>query len=139
MMTLGSLGQNFTLFLYVIGSIVIFWMAAKIYRSVPGKVGSFDFNWKAMILVTWTNPKVWLLVPVGFLSAGMTDSVAMNVALYYLMGIPFFIAGVFVWGSIGRIGAKISLNYINKFNAFLMFSFGVYLAYGGWQLFQSVA
>ncbi|MGB7287577.1 MAG: hypothetical protein WBC71_11650 [Salaquimonas sp.] len=136
MATLGTLGESFNLALHGIGSLVIFWMAFKIFRSVPGKAGSFDFSWKAMCLVTWTNPKVWLLVPVGFLSAGITSNTPVNVALYYLIGIPFFLAGVFVWGSIGRIGAKISLKYINRFNAFLMFAFGLYLAYGGWRLMQ---
>jgi len=132
--SVGALGRNFELALYFLGSLVIFWMAFKIYKSTPGKAGSFNFNWKAMSLLTWSNPKVWLLVPVGFLSADITNSVPINIALYYFLGIPFFLVGVFVWGTLGRIGAKISLKHINTFNAVLMLSFGLYLAYGGWSL-----
>ncbi len=133
---LGAMGPRFNILMHFVGVLVVFWMAWKIYRSKPGASSDFDFNWKAMSLLSWSNPKVWLLVPVGFLSAGMTDNIYVNIALYIMIGIPFFLVGVFVWGSIGRIGAKISLKYVNKFNALLMFLFGCYLLFEGWNLLE---
>lgn len=135
---LGTLGEEVNAVLYTVGTLVILWMAYKIFRSRPGKAGSFDFNWKTMSLLSWTNPKVWLLVPVGFLGAGITSSVPVNIALYGLIGVPFFLAGVFVWGMIGRLGAKISLKYVNRFNSMLMVMFGVYLAYEGWSRISGI-
>lgn len=126
---IGSLGDGFNIALHFIGAIIVFWMSYKIFISEPKKAVSFDFNWKTMSLLSWTNPKAWLLIPIGFLKADITDSIIMNITLYYLIGIPFFLSGLYVWGMIGRLGAKISLKNINKFNAFLMFSFGIYLLY----------
>ena len=131
---LGSLSPNLTIILHFVGAMVVFWMAYKIYRSVPGKSESFNFDWKAMSLLSWTNPKVWILIPIGFLGAGITNSMPLNIFLYYIIGIPIFLVGVFAWGMVGRIGAKISLTHVNKFNSFLMAMFGVFLLYSGWQL-----
>ncbi len=133
---IGSLGVQVDLALHLIGTVVIFGMAWMIFQSEPGKVGGFDFNWKKMSLLSWTNPKVWLLIPVGFLSANITSSVPLNIALYGLVGVPFFLVGVFVWGMLGRLGARISFKHVNRFNALLMALFGFYLAFSGWTLFN---
>ena len=130
----GAMGHQYLLGLHIIGTVVIFWMAWRIFRSQPGVAGGFEFNWKSMTLLSWTNPKVWLLVPVGFLSADITDNIWLNIVLYGLIGVPFFLVGVFVWGSLGRLGAKISLRHVNRFNAFLMAAFGFYLIYSVWKL-----
>lgn len=135
----GSLGEEVNLALHVIGTIVIFWMAWKIFRSVPGKAGGFEFNWINMSLLSWTNPKAWLLIPVGFLSANITSSVPFNIALYGLIGVPFFLVGVYAWGMLGRLGARISLKYVNRVNALMMVIFGCYLAIAGWSLFGELA
>ena len=132
--TLGSLGSAFEIGMHFFGSLVIFRMAYKIFYTVPGTTKGFDFNWKNMSVLSWTNPKVWLLVPVGFLSAKFTDSMPSNIGLFYLIGVPIFLTGLGFWGMIGRIGAKISLTKVNKFNAMLMLAFGLYLLYGGVKL-----
>lgn len=128
---IGGLGDNVVTALHLFGSIFIFYMAYKIYRSTPGKAGSFDFNWIKMCLLTWTNPKVWILIPIGFLGANFTSTLWINIALFYAIAIPIFLLCVYGWGMIGRLGAKVSLSHINKFNALLMVSFGLYLVYAG--------
>lgn len=133
---LGSFGNGFAIPMHILGSLVIFYMAWKIYSTKPSQSSGFDFNWKAMSILSWSNPKVWLLVPLGFISANITQSQVINIGLYYLIGIPFFLSGVLIWGTIGRLGAKISLKHINTFNALLMALFGLYLLYGGWGLLQ---
>lgn len=127
--TIGGVNEAINSALHLIGALVIFYMAIKIYRSNPRAAKGFDFNWKNMGLLTWSNPKVWLLVPVGFLSANFTENVWINITLFYFTGVPLFLVGVYAWGMIGRLGAKVSLEYVNKFNAFLMASFGLYLLY----------
>lgn len=131
---IGGLGENVVTALHLIGSLFIFYMSYKIYKSVPGKAGSFDFNWSKMALLTWTNPKAWILIPIGFLGANFTPTLWINIALFYLIPIPIFLFCVYGWGMIGRLGAKVSLTHINKFNALLMFSFGLYLLYAGVKL-----
>lgn len=138
MATLGSLGTPITIGMHLVGSAIIFWMAWKIFNSVPGKAGHFVFGWKEMTLLSWTNPKVWLLAPIGYLGAQISNNVALNFCLYYFVGVPFFLAGVYVWGMIGRLGAKISLHYVNRFNGLLMALFGGYLLYTGFKLWAAV-
>lgn len=94
----------------------------------------FDFNWKNMCMVTYLNPKVYILLPVGFVAAQLTNSISINIAFFYFTGIPLFLFGVFFWGMIGRAGAKISLDYISYFNAALLAIFGAYLIYQGTKL-----
>lgn len=132
--TIGGLDETINLALYFLGSLVIFYMAYKILISKPGVAGSFNFRWRNMCLLTWTNPKVWLLVPIGFLGANFSQNIFVNIFLFYILGVPLFLIGVYVWGMAGRLGAKISLDHVAKFNAALMMAFGIYLLYSGWQL-----
>lgn len=131
---IGGLNENLNTALHFIGSIIIFFMAFKILRSKPGVAGSFNFDWKNMGILTWSNPKVWLLVPIGFLGANFSDQVWINIALFYIIGVPLFLVGVYGWGMVGRLGAKVSLGHVAKFNSALMAAFGVYLLYVGIQL-----
>lgn len=126
-----SLDDRVNLVMHFVGAIVIFYMGWKILLSKPGIAGSFDFNWKKMSLLSWTNPKALILIPIGFLGANFTDNIWLNISLFYLIGVPLFLMGVYCWAMIGRLGAKISLTHINKFNALLMASFGFYLLYKG--------
>jgi threonine/homoserine/homoserine lactone efflux protein len=84
-----------------------------------------------MSLMTWFNPKTWLAVPPGFLIANYSDSLSINIAIFYLSGIPFFLSGVLFWSMVGRQGAKISKNRLSYFNAALLVFFGFYLLYEG--------
>ncbi|MFK7901399.1 MAG: hypothetical protein AB8B49_01015 [Nitratireductor sp.] len=131
---IGGINETINTALYFIGALVIFYMAYKILKSKPGVAGSFNFNWKNMTVLTWTNPKVWLLVPIGFLGANFTDNIWINIALFYIVGVPMFLSGLFCWGMIGRLGAKVSLTHVAKFNAAIMTVFGLYLLYAGFQL-----
>jgi len=59
----------------------------------------------------------------------------LNIAIFYLSGIPFFLTGVFFWSMVGRKGAKISKNKLSYFNAALLAFFGFYLLYEGVNIF----
>jgi len=117
--------------MHLLGGLYIIFLAFKVLRAKITTGQSFNFDWKNMSMVTYLNPKVWLLLPVGFLTAKITDSQAVNVAFFYFSGIPVFLFGVFFWGVIGRAGAKLSLRYISYFNAGLLACFGIYLVYQG--------
>jgi hypothetical protein len=130
----GVLGGYFLLGMHIVGIFVVFWMAWKIYRSQPGIQGKFDFDWKAMSILSWTNPKVWLLIPIGSLNSHITGYAPVDILIYCLVGVPIFLTGLYFWGSVGRLGAKISLQYVNKANAMLMVVFGFYLIFSAVKL-----
>ena len=116
--------------LHILGGCIIFYMAAKSLQTAKENK-PFYFNWKAMSLVTYTNPKVWLTIPSGFLSAHYTDSSFINIGLFYALGVPIFLVAVFFWAIVGRIGVKISRKKFSYFTATLLFLFGVFLFYEG--------
>ena len=117
--------------MHLFGGLYIFFLAYKVLRAKITTGKPFDFNWKNMSIVTYLNPKVYILLPVGFLTAKISESLPVNIAFFYFSGIPLFLFGVFFWGMIGRAGAKISFKYISYFNAFLLCTFGAYLIYNG--------
>jgi threonine/homoserine/homoserine lactone efflux protein len=84
-----------------------------------------------MVLVSWTNPKVWLTIPAGYLAANFTGNLPVDVLIFFFIGSPLFLAGVFIWGTIGRQGAKLAREKIGYFNAALLAAFGCYLLYQG--------
>ncbi|MCS5591772.1 MAG: hypothetical protein NZ775_04550 [Gammaproteobacteria bacterium] len=117
--------------LYFVGAFVIFYLCWQVVRSKRNANIKIDFTWKTMSIMTWLNPKTWLVVPPGFLIASYTDSLAINISIFYLSSIPFFLSGVFFWSMVGRQGAKISKNKLSYFNAALLAFFGFYLLYEG--------
>ena len=135
---ISGLGNSIFVAMHLLGGLYILYLAFKVLRAKIATGKPFDFNWKNMCMVTYLNPKVWILLPVGFLTAQLTDSLTINIAFFYFTGIPLFLFGIFFWGSIGRAGAKISFQYISYFNAILLAAFGAYLIYNGIILIQTV-
>ncbi len=129
--TIGRLNEGIYTSLYFIGSAVIFYLAYKTYQSTITSKASFTFNWKAMILLSWTNPKVWLTVPTGVLTANYTESASMNILIMFIIGIPLYYFGFFMWAYMGKFGAKVAKDKFNIFNALLLFIYGAYLLYEG--------
>lgn len=134
---ISGLGNTSFAAMHLLGGLYILYLAVKVLRAKFTTGKPFDFNWKNMCLVTYLNPKVWILLPVGFLTAQLTENLSLNIAFFYFSGIPLFLFGIFFWGSIGRAGAKISFQYISYFNAVLLAGFGGYLIYNGAVLFQT--
>jgi threonine/homoserine/homoserine lactone efflux protein len=128
---IANIDENIFAAMHLFGGLYILFLAFKVLRAKITTGKPFDFNWKNMSIVTYLNPKVWILLPVGFLTAQLTESLAINIAFFYFSGIPMFLFGVYFWGMIGRAGAKISFKYISYFNAFLLAAFGLYLIYNG--------
>ena len=129
---LGGFSPELINALYFVGAAVITYMAWKIVRAQQGKVARFDFNWRAMALLSWSNPKVWLVIPPGFLAADYSSSLWLNIVVFYALGVPLFIFGVYFWGMIGRQGARIAKDKVSYFNAGLLLLFALYLLYQGW-------
>ena len=124
--------------LYFVGAGVILWMAFKTLSRKPSGGAGFDFNWRTMTLVSWTNPKVYLTIPPGTLAANFTDSLTLNVFLFFLVGFPLFLVGVYLWGSIGRQGARLAPNRIGWINAALLAGFALYLLWEGFERLAAV-
>ena len=129
--TIGQFHQGIYNSLYFIGAGVIFYLAYKTIKSTIQKDASFVFTWKAMILLSWTNPKVWLTVPAGVLTANYTESDISNAFIFYMIGFPLYIFGFFMWANIGKYGAKVAKDKFNIFNAILLFAYATYLLYEG--------
>ena len=129
--TIGQLHRGIYHSLYFIGTAVILYLAYKTFKSTVSKDASFVFSWKGMTLLSWTNPKVWLTVPAGILTANYTSNEISNSVLFYLIGIPLYFFGFFMWANIGKYGAKIAKNKFNMFNAILLLAYASYLFYEG--------
>lgn len=129
--TIGAFHPYFITILYFLGTGVIIYMALATLKSKKSKLIKIVFNWKAMILLSWSNPKVWLVVPAGFLTANYTSNTFLDIILCALIGFPLFISGLFFWAMIGRQGIKIAKEKMSYFNAFLLFAFASYLFYQG--------
>ena len=129
--TIGQFHQGIYNSLYFIGAGVIIYLAYKTIKSTITKDADFVFTWKAMLLLSWTNPKVWLTVPAGVLTANYTESNVSNSLIFYLIGMPLYIFGFFMWANIGKYGAKIAKDKFNIFNALLLFAYACYLLYEG--------
>lgn len=129
--TIGQLHQGFYNSLYFIGAGVILYLAYKTFKSTTQKDASFVFTWKAMMLLSWTNPKVWLTVPTGVITANYGTSNLSNSLIFYLLGLPLYLFGFFMWANIGKYGAKIAKDKFNLFNAGLLLAYACYLLYEG--------
>ena len=129
--TIGQLHQGFYKSLYFIGAGVILYLAYKTFKSTVQKDAAFVFSWKAMMLLSWTNPKVWLTIPAGVLTANYTANDMSNSFIFYLIGMPLYFFGFFMWSNIGKYGAKIAKDKFNIFNAFLLLAYALYLLYEG--------
>jgi hypothetical protein len=132
--TVGKINEDIYTVMYFIGAGVIFWLAYRVMGKSGGDGKPFEFNWKTMVLVSWTNPKVWLTLPAGYLAANFTGNLPVDVLIFFFIGSPLFIAGVYIWGMIGRQGAKIARQKIGYFNAALLAGFAGYLLYQGFGL-----
>ena len=129
--TVGQFHKGIYNSLYFIGAGVIFYLAYKTFKSTVQKDASFVFSWKAMMLLSWTNPKVWLTVPAGVLTANYTANDISNSLIFYIIGMPLYLFGFFMWANIGKYGAKIAKDKFNIFNAMLLLAYATYLLYEG--------
>jgi len=134
--TIGQFHQGIYNSLYFVGAGVILYLAYKTLKSAITEGASFVFTWKAMTLLSWTNPKVWLTVPAGLLTATYIESDIGNGIIFYLIGIPLYIFGFFMWANIGKYGAKIAKDKFNIFNAVLLLCYALYLLYEGIKVFS---
>lgn len=137
--TIGKFNEDIYTVLYFVGSGVIFWLAYKVMNRSNVSSSGFEFNWKTMILISWTNPKVWLTIPAGYLAANFTGNLILDVILFFLISVPLFLSGVYIWGMIGRQGAKVAGSKMGYFNAALLAGFGCYLLYQGITLITASA
>jgi len=130
---LGQLHTGIYNSLYFVGATVIFYLAYKTLRSSLAKDATFVFTWKAMMLLSWTNPKVWLTVPAGVLTSDYTNNAFADSLVFFLIGVPLYYFGFFMWAYIGKFGAKIAKDKFNIFNAILLVAYASYLIYEGIQ------
>ena len=128
---LGGISSAVVDLLYFPGAAVIFYLSWRVLSSLKSEVKRMQFDLKSMILLTWSNPKVWLVVPTGFLTAQYSDSLAVNIIVFYFVSVPILSICLYVWFMIGRGGAKIAKRKIGYFNSFLLALFGLYLLYQG--------
>lgn len=137
--TVGAFSPHFTAWMHIVGLLVIFWIAYKIlYTQTSTAQTDFVFNWKQMSMVTWSNPKCYLLIPIGALSANFGESIPFNAILFWLTGLPIFMVGLLFWAMLGRLGAKVSMRALSYFNIALLLLFAGYLGFEGYQQMQTL-
>ena len=134
----GGLNEYLFIFLHIVGMSYVLYFAYKILRSKVSQIKTFKFEVKQMVTLNWSNPKFWAMVPMGMLVSNFSDSIAINVAYFYLIGLPIYFVAFFFWAGIGIVGRKAPLRIISTINASLLFLFALYLGYQGWQLSQII-
>ena len=129
----GQFSPALMAWMHIVGIAVLAWLSWKMFRVQHTNGQAFDFNWKVMSVLTMSNPKCWLLIPLGFLGANFSDHLVINIALFYVLGAPIFYGMLYFWIMIGKLGAQISLRGIRWFNLVLMILFALYLGTSGYQ------
>jgi threonine/homoserine/homoserine lactone efflux protein len=132
--TLGQLHAGLYNSMYFVGAVVILYLAYKTLKSAIESDAKFVFTWKAMMLLSWTNPKVWLTVPAGVLTANYSSNNLSDSLIFFLIGVPLYFFGFFLWANIGKYGAKNAKDKFNIFNAILLVSYALYLLYEGFRV-----
>ena len=131
--TIGQINQQVLTALYFIGAGAIFYFAWKVIVQTRHEGKTFHFHWQSMLILSWLNPKAWLTIPSGFLAAQYTDQLWINILLFFFISIPPMYTALYLWGQLGRQGAKIAHHKISYMNALLLSLFGSYLLYEGFQ------
>ncbi len=116
--------------LYFAGSAVIAWLAYQTWTAVK-KRQVFDFNWRKMALVSWSNPKPWVTIPAGSLGANYVEAIWLNAILFFAVSMPLLFGGLFMWGYLGKLGAKVGAGWFSYVTATLLAGYGVYLLIQG--------
>ena len=135
----GGFHPYFLILLSFVGGVVILYFAYKTIQSIKMKKSKINFNFISMGTLSFTNPKVWLTVPAGFLAANYTQTLFIDAALFYLTSVPIFICCFLGYAMIGKKGAKLAKGKLSYFNASMLVLFALYLFYGGvveWQEFS---
>ena len=114
---IGGLHPDLLFIMHLLGGFFIFYFAYKMLQASI-REGNFDFHWKRMFLISWTNPKVWTTVPIGSLSAQYTEKIWLNSLYFYFFGLPIFFIGLFFWIFLGQQSLKIAKE---KFSYFYFF------------------
>ena len=94
-----------------------------------------------MILLSWSNPKVWVMVPVGAVAANFYDNIWINSLLFYWVGFPLYLITFGLWFALGKLGNKAPVGLMTYFNALLLGIFALYLGYEAinlWNLTDSL-
>ena len=132
-----SINQTFFILWHFFGAGVIFYLAYKTFVAKVDKSQIFKYGVKEMCLANWSNPKIYLLVPSGFLASQFSSSTTLNIAIFYWVGFPICIAGMIFWYYVGKIGVKFFIHKLSYFNATLLAGFAVYLLYNAFELIQT--
>ncbi|MGI9297860.1 MAG: hypothetical protein ACR2QC_08170 [Gammaproteobacteria bacterium] len=126
---LGGLHSAVLIGMHFFGGAFMLYLAYKTAVSAKKDgAGGADFNWKAMTILVWSNPKAWLSIPAGSLAADFSASEAANIAAFALLGVPVYLAAAVFWAAVARQGARIAGDKKMSFaNAFLLAGFALYL------------
>ena len=116
--------------LHFFGGFFMLYLAYKIITAAKagGAAARLNFDWKAMTVLVWSNPKAWLAIPAGSLAATYADSEVFNIAVFVLMSVPVYLAAAFLWAAAAKQGAKLAGDKrMGYANAFLLAGFALYL------------
>ena len=106
---LGGIHSAILLALYFIGGGYMLYLAYKTVTAAKQSAATEpNFNWKAMIILDWSNPKAWLTIPAASLASTYADSAAANIAIFAMASVPVLLIAAVFWTVVARQGAKIA-------------------------------
>ena len=131
---LGGINLWILVALHFIGGAFILYLSYKTLAAKIQRGKKINFDWRAMSLLVWINPKAWIFIPAGSLAANYSSSFAINIIGFYLMSVPLYFGGAFVWAIVAKQGEKWSVGKISYINALLLAAFAIYLFWQGGNL-----
>ena len=133
---LGGIHSAILLALYFVGGGYMLYLAYKtVTAAKQSGTTEPNFNWKAMTILLWSNPKAWLTIPAASLASTYADAAAANIAIFTIASVPVYLIAAAFWTVVARQGAKIAGDKRMGFaNAFLLAGFAIYLILQGVQL-----
>ena len=135
---LGGIHELVLLFLYFFGGGFMLYLAAKTLSAAKPGGRALNFDWKAMTVLVWGNPKAWLSIPAGSLAADYSESEAANILFFIVLNLPAQISAAAWWAFVARQGVKIAGDRrMGYANAFMLAGFAAYLLWRGGELAAS--
>ena len=106
---LGGIHSAILLALHFVGGGYMLYLAYKTVTAAKQSGATEpNFNWKAMTILVWSNPKAWLTMPAASLASNYAGSAAANIAIFAMASVPVFLSAVVFWTVVARQGAKIA-------------------------------
>jgi threonine/homoserine/homoserine lactone efflux protein len=128
----GQINANLLVPLYFIGGGYIIYFGIRSFKAAIASK-KVDFGFKQMAILGLTNPKVYLTVPIGSLSANYFEVNAIwNSAFFaFIIAAPVVLSGSLFYVLLAKLSTKMLMDKVKYFTSGLLLVYGLYLWFEG--------